>query len=51
MTTRRDSMNSANLPDVARSILKGLIMSLANTGLLSQADTDNIIALLGLHDA
>lgn len=51
MTARRDSMNSANLPDVARAILKGLIMSLANTGLLSQADTDNIIALLGLHYA
>lgn len=44
-------MNAKNLPDVSRSILKTLIVSLANTGLLSQADADNIIALLGLHDA
>jgi hypothetical protein len=44
-------MNSTNLPDVARSILKALIVSLANTGLLSQSDADNIIAILGLRDA
>ena len=40
-----------NLPDVARSILKALVVSLANTGLLSQADAENIIILLGLRDA
>ena len=40
-----------NLPDVARSILKALVISLANTGLLSQSDAENIIALLGLRDA
>ena len=40
-----------NLPDVARSILKALIVSLASTGLMSQADADNVIALLGLRDA
>lgn len=39
------------LPDVPRSILKALIVSLANTGLMSRADADNVIALLGLHDA
>jgi hypothetical protein len=39
------------LPDVARGILKALIVSLANTGLISQADADTVIALLGLHDA
>jgi hypothetical protein len=44
-------MNAPNLPDVARGLLKGLIVSLASTGLISQADADNVIALLGLHDA
>lgn len=44
-------MKAPNLPDVARSILKALIVSLANTGLVSQADADNVIALLGLLDA
>ena len=43
-------MSAPNLPDVARSLLKGLIVSLANTGLMSQADADNVIALLGLSD-
>jgi len=45
------AVNTTNLPDVARSILKALLVSLANTGLLSQADADNIIAILGLRDA
>jgi hypothetical protein len=40
-----------NLPDVSRSILKALVVSLASTGLLSQADAENIITLLGLRDA
>ena len=44
-------MNAPNLPDVARGIIKGLIVSLSNTGLISQADADNVIALLGLRDA
>jgi hypothetical protein len=44
-------MNALNLPDVARAILKSLIVSLAMTGLMSQADANNVIALLGLHDA
>ncbi len=44
-------MNAPNLPDVACSILKALIVSLASTGLLSQADADNVIALLALADA
>ena len=39
------------LPDVARGILKALIVSLASTGLVSQADAENLIALLGLRDA
>lgn len=44
-------MKAPNIPDLARSILKALLVSLANTGLLSQADADNVIVLLGLHDA
>ena len=44
-------MVAHNLPDVARSILKAVLVALANTGLVSQADADNIVALLGLRDA
>lgn len=44
-------MSTLNLPDVARSILKAMILALANAGLISQADADNIVALLGLRDA
>jgi hypothetical protein len=44
-------MSAPNLPDVARSIIKALIVSLASTGLISQADADNVLALLGLRDA
>ena len=44
-------MNAPHIPDVARAILKALIVSLATTGLMSLADADNVIALLGLHDA
>lgn len=40
-----------NLPDVARSILKALIVSLANAGLILQPDADRVIALLCLRDA
>lgn len=39
------------LPDVARSILKGAIMGLVNSGLITSADADHLIALLGLADA
>jgi len=44
-------MTSLRLPDAARSILKALIVSLAGTGLISQADADSLIAVLGLQDA
>ncbi len=44
-------MNAPNLPDVARGIIKGLIVSLANTGLISGADAECVLALLGLRDA
>lgn len=41
------------LPDVARSILKGVIMALANAGLITgaRARHNHLIALLGLADA
>ena len=39
------------LPDVARGILKAVIVSLAITGLISNADAENVIRVLGLHDA
>ena len=44
-------MDAHNLPDVARSIIKALIVSLANAGLVSRSDADRVIVLLGLHDA
>ena len=44
-------MRPPNLPDVARSILKALIVSLTGTGLISQADADNLIEMLALQDA
>lgn len=44
-------MSAPNLPDVARGLIKGLIVSLASTGLISQADADTVITLLGLRDA
>lgn len=48
---RGGNVSAPNLPDVARAILKALIVSLANTGLISRADAENLIALLGLADA
>ena len=39
------------LPDVARSLIKALIVSLANTGLITSADAEHIIFLLNLRDA
>lgn len=44
-------MAAHNLSDVARAIVKALLVSLANTGLISQVDADDLVALLGLHDA
>lgn len=44
-------MNAPNLPDVARGIIKALIFSLANAGLITGADAEQLIALLGLADA
>lgn len=44
-------MNAPNLPDVPRGIIKALIVSLANTGLITSADAECVLALLGLHDA
>ena len=44
-------MNAPKLPDVARTILKGLFVSLAHAGVITDADAENLIALLGLGDA
>lgn len=39
------------LPDVVRVILKGVILSLGNTGLITMAEADLCLCLLGLRDA
>ena len=39
------------LPDIARSLLKGTIMSMVNVGLISAADAEQLISLLQLGDA
>ena len=44
-------MNAPKLPDIARSILKGAIVTLANTGLITSADAENLIKFLCLTDA
>jgi len=45
------SMNAPALPDVARSILKAAIVSLATSGLITTADAEHLIAFLGLEHA
>lgn len=44
-------MSVPNLPNIARSILKGAIMSLMTAGLITDADAECLIALLDLRDA
>ena len=44
-------MIAAALPDVARSILKAAIVSLATSGLITSADAENLIRVLGLECA
>jgi hypothetical protein len=44
-------MKPPSLPDAARALLKALVVSLANTGLISHADAECVIAMLGLGDA
>ena len=44
-------MRILNLSPVARSALKSLIVALGSAGLISQADTEHLIKLLGLRDA
>ena len=48
---RGTSMRPPELPDVAREILKGAIVNLASTGLISRDDAEHLIRLLGLADA
>lgn len=51
MSATKKKVPAPMLPDVARSILKGAIMSLANAGLITSADAEHLIATLGLADA
>ena len=44
-------MSAPKLPDVARSLLKGVVASLANAGLITGADAAAIMLLLGLGDS
>jgi hypothetical protein len=44
-------MNTPNLPEIARSILKAVIVSLATTGLITNADAEHLVAFLSLGDA
>lgn len=39
------------IPDVARSLLKGTIMSMVNSGLITATDAKELISLLQLKDA
>ena len=44
-------MNAPNLRDVACSLIKGMITSLADTRLIAEAHSESVIALLGMHGA
>ncbi len=44
-------MSAPTLPDVARSILKGCIVSLASAGLITGADAEFLLTILHLRDA
>ncbi len=44
-------MTAPDLPDAARSIIKGLIVSLVTAGLISAADAELLIRVLGLGDS
>ena len=47
----RCAMTRPNLPNVARAMLKGCIVSLGNAGLITTADAEFLLALLDLQDA
>ncbi len=44
-------MNALDPTDVARSVINGKIASLCNTRLIAEADAENPIALIEMHDA
>ena len=44
-------MNEPSLPDVARLILKGCIVSLGTAGLITMADAEFLLQQLKLSDA
>lgn len=45
------SVSRPDLPDVARTIIKGVIVALANGGFITDAAAQELIALIGLADA
>jgi hypothetical protein len=45
------SIDPPTIPDVSRSVIKGMICTLANAGLITDADAQNLIHYLGLGDA
>jgi hypothetical protein len=44
-------MRPPKLPDTARQVLKGLIVSLGTAGIVSSADAEHLLRYLGLEDA
>lgn len=44
-------MSAPNFPEVARSVLRGVIGSLANAGIATTADAEAAMHLLGLGDS
>jgi hypothetical protein len=44
-------MRAPFLPDIARSLLKGLIVSMASAGVITSADAEHLIGVLDLRDA
>lgn len=44
-------MKVPKLPDTARQVLKGLIVSLGTAGIISSVDAEHLLRYLGLSDA
>jgi len=47
----KEKLAAPALPDLARSILKKAIVSMANAGLITGANAEQLISLLQLRDA
>jgi len=44
-------MNAPNLPQVAASMLKSVIVGMVTAGLIAESDAASLLCLLGLQDA